>query len=362
MSAIQSIFQRYAGQYLERYGHAMPAVHRKVIHAIDSCRSGHLGSHLYKCQACGLVHKVPCSCGNRHCPTCQNEKASLWLSKQMSNLLPCPYFMITFTVPQELRSFIRSHQRIAYAAMFDAAAGALRKLARDRRFVGAHQIGFFGVLHTWGRVLNYHPHIHFIVPAGGLSRDRKQWLRARPDFFIRVEPLSVVYRAKFRDAVKRAGLFQEIDPRAWQKAWNVNSQAVGDGRSSLKYLAPYVFRVAIANSRIVDFDNDQVTFRYRKSGSHRWRAISMDAMEFIRRFLQHVLPSGLMKIRHYGFLSGSAKTPSQKIRELICVLYEIVEDLVAPAVPPERGRNMKCRQCGRRLRWLMFFPQPIRAG
>ncbi|MCK4304588.1 MAG: transposase, partial [Candidatus Eisenbacteria sp.] len=188
------------------------------------------------------------------------------------------------------------------------------------------------------------------------------WLRSRPDFFIRVEPLSEVYRAKFRDAMKGAGLFQEIDPRVWQKAWNVNSQAVGDGKHSLKYLAPYVFRVAIANSRIVDFDNDQVTFRYRKSGRNRWRTISMDAMEFIRRFLQHVLPTGLMKIRHYGFLSGSAKTPAQRIRELICVLYEIIADLVAPAATPERGRTLKCRKCGRRLRWLMFCPPTIRGG
>jgi len=340
----------------------MPSIHRKLIHAINSCRSGDLGSHLYKCQACGLVHMVPCSCGNRHCPTCQNEKASLWLGKQMSNLLPCPYFMITFTVPQELRGFIRSNQRIAYGAMFDAAAGALRILARDPRFVGADQIGFIGILHTWGRMLNYHPHIHFIVPAGGLSKDREQWLRSRPDFFIRVELLSVVYRAKFRDAMKRAGLFQEIDPRVWQKAWNVNSQAVGDGRSSLKYLTPYVFRVAIANSRIVNFDDDQVAFRYRISGSHRWRTISLDAMEFIRRFLQHVLPSGLMKIRHYGFLSGSAKTPAQRIRELICVLYELLEELAAPAQTPCRRRKMQCRQCGRRLSWMMFYPPTIRAG
>lgn len=362
MSAIQEIFQRYAGPYLERHGHAMPAVHRKVIAAIDGCRSGDCGSVLYTCPSCRLDHEVLCSCGNRHCPTCQNEKASLWLSKQMDNLLPCPYFLITFTVPQQLRSFIRSNQKVAYGAMFDAAAGALKKLARDQRFVGADQVGFFGVLHTWGRMLNYHPHIHFIVPAGGLSSDRKRWLRSRPDFFIHVKPLSVVYRAKFREAMKKAGLIKEIETTVWHQRWIVNSLAVGDGTSSLKYLTPYVFRVAISNSRIVHFGNGSVTFKYRKSGSNRWRTTSVDAMEFIRRFLQHVLPSGLMKIRHYGFLSATAKTPLQKIRQMICVLYEMVTDLVGQAASPEHGRKMKCRRCGHQLRWRMFSRCTIRDG
>jgi len=363
MSAIQEIFRCYAKDYLERHGHAMPAVHRKVIAAISGCRSGHCGSVLYTCPSCRLDHALPCSCGNRHCPTCQNEKASLWLAKQMDKLLPCPYFMITFTVPQELRCFIRSNQKVAYRAMFDAAAGALKKLAQDKRFVGADQIGFFGVLHTWGRTLNYHPHIHFIVPAGGLSSDRKRWLRSRPDFFIRVEPLSIVYRAKFRDAMKEAGLIQQVDPIVWQKAWNVNSQAVGDGRSSLKYLTPYVFRVAISNRRIVDFSAGRVTFRYRQSSSNCWRTMSVDAMEFIRRFLQHVLPTGMMKIRHYGFLNANAKVPLQEIREMICVLYEMVRDLVVPVTKPaERRRKMTCRQCGHRLRWMRFSSFSIGPG
>jgi hypothetical protein len=355
MSVIQEIFRRYAGEYLEHHGHAMPAVHRKVIDAINGCRSGLCGSVLYTCPSCRLDLAVPCSCGNRHCPTCQNDKASLWLAKQMDNLLPCPYFMITFTVPQELRGFIRSNQQVGYRAMFDAAAGALKKLAQDERFVGADQIGFFGVLHTWGRTLNYHPHIHFIVPGGGLSGDRTRWLQSRPDFFVHVGPLAVIYRAKFRDAMRKAGLSHEIDPVVWRKRWVVNSQAVGDGTASLKYLTPYVFRVAISNGRIVDFTGGQVTFRYRKSGSNRWRTMSVDAMEFIRRFLQHVLPTGMMKIRHYGFLNANAKLSLQEIREMICVLYEVVKNLVVQmAEPAERSRKMSCRRCGHRLRWMMF--------
>jgi len=363
MSAIQKIFRQYSAQYLDRYSHTIPSVHRKVISAINNCRNGNFGLLYYTCPACRLEHVQPCSCGNRHCPTCQNEKASLWLDKQKKKLLPCPYFMITFTVPMELRGFIRSNQKIAYTAMFESAAQALKKLSRDPRFVGADQIGFFGVLHTWGRMLNYHPHIHFIVPAGGLSPDRKQWLASKPDFFVRVEPLSVIYRAKFRDEMKEAGLLHQIDPVVWTKPWIVNSQAVGDGRTSIKYLTPYVFRVAISNNRIVGFKGGEVTFKYRKSGSNRWRQVTVSAMEFIRRFLQHVLPVGFMKIRHYGFLNGSSKTPWSKIRELICVLYEIAFRIVADRKEkPRANRGPKCTSCGNELCWVKFSLCSIRAG
>ncbi len=363
MSARQEIFQQYAGQYLERHAQAIPAVHKKVISAIDNCRGGCFGTLHYSCSGCRLDYGLPCSCGNRHCPTCQNEKASIWLEKQMEKILPCPYFMITFTVPEQLRGFIRSNQKISYGAMFDAAAASLKKLAKDPRFVGAHQSGFFWVLHTWGRTLNYHPHIHFIVPAGGLSADRKRWLSSKPDFFVRVEPLSMIYRAKFRDAMKDAGLFEEVDPVVWSMPWVVNSQAVGDGRTSIKYLTPYVFRVAISNSRIVSFGNGEVTFKYRKSGSNRWRRMTVDAMEFIRRFLQHVLPVGFMKIRHYGFLSGASKTSLAKVGELICVLYEIVSGVVAARKQrPKARRGPKCRSCGAGLTWVKFSLCNIRDG
>ncbi len=173
----------------------------------------------------------------------------------------------------------------------------------------------------------------------------------------------MIFRAKIRDLVKEAGLFQEIDPVVWSMPWVVNSQAVGDGRTSLKYLTPYVFRVAISNSRIVSSENGEVTFKYRKSGSNRWRRMTVDAMEFIRRFLQHVLPIGFMKIRHYGFLSGSSKTPLEKVRELICVLYEIVSGMVIDRKKkPKVSRGPKCTSCGARLSWVKFSLCRIRAG
>ncbi len=184
-------------------------------------------------------------------------------------------------------------------ALFEASSAAIKTLAADPKYVGTTQCGFFGVLHTWGRTLDYHPHVHYVVPGGGISEDGSQWLPSRADFFVPVRALSILFRAKFRDALERAGLLSEVDPAVWRQDWVVHSKAVGDGRASLKYLAPYVFRVAISDRRIVACEDGQVTFSYRRSGSNRWRKMTVDAFEFIRRFLQHVLPSGFQKVRHY---------------------------------------------------------------
>jgi hypothetical protein len=353
MTRIQEIFRRYGPEYLERYGSTMPHAHRKVIDAITNCRSGALGMHLYDCTSCGRTELLPRSCGNRHCPSCQQHKGAKWLFKQMESLLPCSYFLVTFTVPEELRRLIRSHQTDGYSAMFNAASASLKKLARDPRFVGAEQMGFFGVLHTWGRLLQYNPHIHFVVPGGGLSAARDQWIGSEPDFLVHVKALSCIYRAKFRDAMAEAGLINQVDPDVWQKPWVVHCSAVGNGKWTLRYLSRYVFRVAISNSRIISCQDGQVTFRWRKVKSRRWRRSTVDAMEFIRRFLQHVLPTGFMKIRHYGFLGANAKVPIQRIRELICDLYELLAQLIQPPLPPE-SPPLKCPCCGASLVHRMF--------
>ena len=359
MGAIQNIFRLYAPEYLKLYGNDMPESHRRTISAIQQCRHGSFGANVFRCDSCGNIHITQCSCGNRHCPTCQNDKAEQWLINQSQDLLPCSYFLITFTVPDDLRPFFRSNQQAAYSAMFSASSAALKTLAKDKRFIGAEKTGFTAVLHTWGRQLQYHPHIHFIVPGGGLSEGPDRWLPSKSDFFIRVEPLSIIYRAKFRDAMKQAGLFHSIDPSVWSKDWVVHSKAVGDGRASLKYLAPYVFRVAISNSRILSYDNHQVVLRYRKSGSNRLRRMTLDAMEFIRRFLQHVLPHGFMKIRHYGLLSSNSSTPIEKVRELISVVYEVVKLIVAPVLL--KPKPVICRHCGHFMQRTRFISARNRA-
>src|SRR5262249_12843922 len=291
MPSVAEVVRRYGPEYLERFGAVMPAAHKKVLRDITACRTGELGMVVYRCADCGTTHAMGRSCGDRHCPSCQRDKAEAWLEKQTDRLLPCPYFLVTFTLPAELRDVARAHQRVVYAALFEASSEALRRLAADPKFVGTDRLGFFGVLHTWGRTLDYHPHVHYVVPGGGLSADGSCWLPSRADFLVPVEALSIVFRAKFRDLLKRAGLLDLADPAVWRRDWVVHSQAAGDGRASLRYLAPYVFRVAISDHRIVSCDEGQVTFTYRRVGSNRPRKMTLEATEFIRRFLQHVLPA-----------------------------------------------------------------------
>jgi hypothetical protein len=237
MTTLREIFIAFAPEYLERYPH-LPMAHRKVISAIQQCHSGHYGHSLYQCQHCGGQHRVNHSCGNRHCPQCQQHKTQQWLHHHLAKQLPGPHFLLTFTVPETLRPFIRSQQRLAYHALFNASSEALKRLATDERFIGTALPGFTGVLHTWGRQLQYHPHIHYIVPGGGLSADRSAWLPSRANFFVPVKALSPIYRALFKDEMGQAGLLEHIDPQVWTIPWNVHSQANHHGRSAFTYLAP----------------------------------------------------------------------------------------------------------------------------
>jgi hypothetical protein len=353
MVTLADVLRKYGPAYVEKYGASMPAAHRKALEMLQRCRSGELGYALYRCQGCATLHAVPRSCGNRHCPTCQAHKTQQWLDQQLRLLLPCPYLLITFTVPQPLRRVIRSNQRVGYQAMFQAALAALGKLAADPRFVGACRLGLLAVLHTWGRQLDYHPHIHVLLPAGGLSEDRRQWRASRAQFFVPVEALSPIYRAKMRDALEAAGLKGQVPAAVWDSDWVVHAKPVGDGQHCLRYLARYVFRAAISNRRIVSCDHGQVVFLYRKSGSRRWRRMTLDALEFIRRFLQHVLPSGFMRVRHYGFLHSNGKPSVEEIGELIEQYYSgLVERLPAVEATPSQPPEVTCPRCGQPMRLL----------
>ena len=343
MTTLRDIFTAFAPEYLERYPN-LPTAHRKVLSALQQCQSGHYGHSLYQCPTCGEQHRVNHSCGNRHCPQCQQHKTQQWLQHHLDKQLPGPHFLMTFTVPETLRPFIRSHQRPAYQALFQASATALKRLAQDERFIGADLPGFTGVLHTWGRQLQYHPHIHYIVPGGGLSKDRTTWCPARATFFVPVKALSPIYRALFKEAMRQAGLLEHIDPQVWTIPWNVHSQANHHGHSAFTYLAPYVFRVAISNRRIVGLQDRTVTFTYRKVGSARPRTAQLDVMEFLRRFLQHVLPDGFMKVRHFGLLHASCAVPLATIRRLIGQVHP------GEGTPPPRKspppRVACCPTCG----------------
>ena len=359
MNMIQQIFRAHGGAYLERYGDAMPRAHRKVIHAICNCGTGAYGQHAFTCGGCGEVHTADASCGNRHCPVCQAGKSDEWLSKQLKRVLPVNYFMITFTVPQELRRLIRANQKAAYAALFRAGAEAMKKLAKDPRFVGCETAGFTGILHTWSRTLEYHPHVHFIVPGGGLSKGGEEWKASSAAFFVPARPLSKIYRAKVIEALRAEGI--EVPECVWAPDWVVDVRRVGNGKAALKYLAQYVFRVAIAPKRIVRVTDTQVHFRYRRSGEKKERVCTLGIFEFMRRYLQHVLPHGFTKVRHYGFMAANCRVPMQKIRELICVLYEILKEQLTEE-PAKKKKNWICRTCGGLIRWREFIPCPRGVG
>ena len=357
--SIGEIFRTYGSAYLKKFADKMHSDQIKAMVSIMRCRTPDSGSVVYRCEQCQKFHHVLKSCGNRHCPVCQGGKAKAWLQKQLGQLLPCAYFMLTFTVPAEFRLFMRSHPRECYKALFEAAKETLFALAADPKYIGSANIGATGVLHTWGRDLNYHPHLHFIVPGGAIGLDGISWLSSRVDFLIPVLAASVIFQAKYKAIMQRLGYLVEIPTEVWDKAWNVNCKAVGDGRLALRYLAPYIFRVAIRNSRIVKVEpgpdgTGAVTFTYRPSGTSSYKPMRVSAEEFIRRFLQHVLPSGFQKIRHFGFAHPRANTNWEWLSMLVTVTLNMVYVLTVAAKPLPEKRTLKCPECGGELTCLGF--------
>lgn len=351
MSELAEVFGQYGAEYRAKYEQRLPVSHKVALSAIEQCRTEHLGGHVYSCEACQLKEYSYHSCGNRHCPKCQKQAGQRWLERQQQLLLPTPYFMVTFTLPEQLRQLARRHQKVVYHLLFQTAAAALQELAQDRRFVGG-QIGLVGVLHTWGRDLSYHPHVHFLVPGGGLSADGHQWLASRPTFLVHVKPLSKLFRAKFRAGLQKAGLLTEVPHQLWGDEWVVHSQAVGNGQAAVKYLAPYIFRVAISNNRIVRVAEGRVTFRYTPSGRKKSKVCTLPAEEFIRRFLQHVLPKGFVKVRYYGLFAASQRHRLTQARGLLEAQSAPEQQLATEPEPsPFEDKPAKmCPQCGQLMR------------
>jgi hypothetical protein len=360
MPTVADVVRRHGPAYLERFDAAVPREHKKVLEAMTACQTGQLGSVIYQCTACRTTHAMGRSCGNRHCPTCQQDKAKASLENQTDLVLPRPYFLLTFTLPAGLRSLVRRHQRVLYAIMFEASSDAIKRLAADPKYLGTRRCGFFGVLHTWGRTLEYQPHLHYVVPGGGISEDGSRWLASRADRFVPVRALSIPFRAKFRAALDRAGLLAEVDPVVWRQDWVVHSQAVGDGRGSLKYLAPCVFRVALTDRRVVACANGKVAFSYRQSGSNRLRTMTVDAFELIHRFLQHVLPRRFPKVQHYGFLSPNSRESIAGVRWLVTLhdwlTYRLLPDPSQETVTEPR---IRFAACGAPMRLRALLPRLV---
>jgi len=362
--SVTNVLKHYGQQYLDRFGATLSAQQKKVLRAVMACRTDQLGTVSYLCLSCGHNLTVPRSCCNRHCPACQHDETSQWCQRQLDRLLPCTYFLITFTVPPELRPVLLAHPREGYAAMMTAAADSLTAAASNERHVGAGQHGFFGVMHTWGRDLKYHPHCHFIVAGGAVGEDENglYWKPSRANYFVPEKVLSILFRAKLRDALKAVRLFDRIPASAWQRDWVVDSVA-GDGRASLKYLAPYIFRGPVADWRVTDcdwsesLDDASLILQVKPSGQRKYRQIPLTVVEFIRRWLLHVFPSRFHRVRHYGFLHSHSRYSLAEIRWLILASCGLLHYLACSVttVAPAAGK-LTCPCCGGPLLCLGYQP------
>jgi hypothetical protein len=329
---------RVAGnRFWEKHKSHFAWAHRKVLDAIVRCRTAALGGHLDQCVRCGHQAISFNSCRSRHCPKCQGNARAKWLAARSAELLPVPYFHVVFTLPHELSALALQNKRLLYDLLFRASAASLLELARDPRHLEA-DIGFLGVLHTWGQNLQHHPHVHYIVPAGGLAPDGSRWIDSSRRFFLPVKALSRVFRGKFAAGLKQLfeedklqfhgsqlylttpGCFGNFLRQLFRQDWVVYAKPpFGGAEHVLNYLARYTHRVAISNHRLVAFENDRVSFRwkdYAHGGKKKVMTVSAD--EFLRRFLLHVLPKGLVRIRHFGFFANRRReTALARCRQLL---------------------------------------------
>jgi hypothetical protein len=347
MVEVAEIFRLHGPAYREKFSARILPSHLRAMQDIETCRTESLGGQVYYCAHCDQQRYSYHSCKNRHCPKCQNEQANDWLKQQKELLLPTHHFLVTFTLPAELRPLARSHQKTIYNLLFRASSAALQQLAQDPKFVGA-RLGMVGVLHTWTRQLLYHPHVHYIVTGGGLTDDGR-WRSSRKDFLVPVKALSPIFRAKFRDALKQTELFAQVPAQGWHKDWVVHSEAVGSGQQAFQYLAPYIFRVALSNNRLRKLHDGQVTFAYKESATDQLKHCTITAEEFIRRFLQHVLPPRFIKVRYYGLLSPAHRQLLQQARHLLSATGNPKPATVKTTLPL---RLLSCLLCGRPLSLL----------
>src|SRR5262245_13539172 len=351
---------RLFGDALLAAGPVSPA-RRRVMRALVACRTSRLGGHVEACDSCGYQRIAYNSCRNRHCPKCQGSRQAQWLEDRARDLLPVEYFHVVFTVPEEVAAIALQNKRVLYGTLFTASAATLRTIAADRKHLGA-EIGFVSVLHTWSQDLRHHPHVHCVVPGGGLAPDGS-WVACRPGFFLPVRVLAAMFRGKFvaqlraafdRGELRFQGALQSLRERAafaamldrvMAKPVIVDSQPpFGGPVQVLKYLARYTLRVAIGNRRILAIDDSGVTFRWRdRASGNRARTMKLSGVAFLRRFLLHVLPRGFPRIRHYGLLGNRKR--AVRLSSCRLALGAPMPAPVIPRVTPFEVADARCPAC-----------------
>ena len=379
---VADIFRCYGPEY--RKDHEMPFRHLRAMRAIEICRTARLGGHVEQCGHCGHLRISYNSCRNRHCPKCQCLDKERWLEARKKDLLATEYFHIVFTIPETLRSLALRNQKVLYNILFKAASESIKELAKDPNYLGA-EVGFIAILHTWSQTLTDHPHLHCIITGGGLSADGKKWIPCKNSFFIPVKVLSELFRGKFLGYLKEAKenkklifpgqishlkedrSFKAMLNTLYDQHWVVYCKPpFSNAETVLEYLGRYTHRVAISNDRLIKIEGKQVTFQYRdRKENDRVKLMTLDASEFIRRFLLHILPDGFVKIRHYGILSNrNHKTKLHLCKQLLGVEHlqeydqekESWQDLLARITGSDPGI---CPRCGKGKMVLKELLPPI---
>jgi hypothetical protein len=346
---LAEILRRHWPAYRAKFGHAIPSSQRAAVKAILSCRTPGRGGQLFACE-CGAFHFAYHSCGHRACHQCGHGAAQAWATRQQNKLLPVPYFLVTFTVPEELREVIRTHAREMDAALFRESSGALCDVALSKLGV---ELGFTGVLHTWTRQLVFHPHVHYLVPGGGLTPDGLRWKRvSSPDFLLPQTVLAARFKNRLRHwlEAEHPERLRQIPARAWRQRWVVDVQPVGRGTTALRYLAAYVQKTALSARRLAACDARTVTFTHTERATGETQTLRLSGQEFLRRFLQHVLPTGFQRVRHYGWLSPAARKRWERILALLDW-----KPAASPDAEPAPCWAPLCPHCQKPMRLLGTF-------
>jgi putative transposase/transposase-like zinc-binding protein len=365
---LADVVGRFGPQYIARYGHRMMPSQKKALSDIAACCTPELGGRLYRCDDCHETFWHYHCCRNRACPKCHESQAREWLQERQAELLPCDYFHAVVTVPSEMRAVFRRHQKLLYALLMQVSAAAIKHLCAQKRHLGALP-GMLSVLHTWNGQLGYHPHVHLLITGGGITADGEHWEPARGEFLVPVAALSRKIAIQFRAALEATApaVLADIPVGVWQREWVSFCKHYGCGNDAvLSYLSRYVFRTAISNARILSMDQTHVSFRWKDRNAGVWRTERLPGVEFLRRFLQHVLPRGFHKVRYYGLWHPSKRDQSNRawvllilaapadtaqrlkrssLSEALSELTEVADRVVAEAADHDPALP-RCPHCG----------------
>ena len=342
MIKLADILRDHQAEFLSTYGPRLSTVHHRALEHILDCHTPACGTILSQCEACqrNSVHSP--SCGNRFCPSCQHRANVEWLDRQQQKLLPVDYYMVTFTLPRQLRALVWHHQGRAYKMLFDCAVATLQSFfAQDKKLLG--KAGLTAVLHTHARNLDFHPHVHLIVPAGSLHKCSGLWRQKKGAYLFKADNLARVFRGKFIHAMTQA---KYTLPPNTPKKWNANCEQVGRGDKALTYLARYLYRGVISEDNILRNQDGKVTFRYKNSSTKRYQTITESGPRFLWRVIRHVLPKGFRRTRDYGFLHGNAKRTLQRIQLMLKVRL--------PPPPIAIQGVFCCSDCGAKLELISY--------